>query len=400
MIPAFDRINVSIDRKSYAARGSRRLANLLGSDILAAMTSPPSQTPPSIQDRIVAHIRSLAVRSAPGTRLPTVRRLIGEFGVSQHIVQGAFETLRREGLISSHVGKGTFVGAVRPARTAARSVLTLLYQHPYQRGDVIARLIRQRLALDGHESLALTYSNVAHVMDLLKSDARYDAAILQPRSSTIPVSLLALLRQRADAVMIEGQAAEHLDVDAVSNDPAKTTDLVVAHLLRQGHRRIAWIKEDSGNYFFDRTAAFFRAHCAGAGLSAEDAPVLDAEAEGDRLGLRDLPGVIARLKGNRRRPAHTAVVVASFAEGRAVIDALRANGLETPRDVAVVRLGTPDLDADHLGRITTAGRPSTRAAQTVLARLDWRWRNPSAPFRTHYDAPELAVFESSAATIR
>jgi DNA-binding LacI/PurR family transcriptional regulator len=110
--------------------------------------------------------------------------------------------------------------------------------------------------------------------------------------------------------------------------------------------------------------------------------------------------VIARLKGNRRRPHHTALVVASFAEGRAVIDALRANGLDTPRDVAVVRLGTPDLDSDHLGRLTIAGRPSTRAAQTVLARLDWRWRNPAAPFRTHYDTPELAVFDSSAATIR
>ena len=125
-----------------------------------------------------------------------------------------------------------------------------------------------------------------------------------------------------------------------------------------------------------------------------------AEADRDRLGLRDFPGVIARLKGNRRRPHHTALVVASFAEGRAVIDALRANGLDTPRDVAVVRLGTPDLDSDHLGRLTIAGRPSTRAAQTVLARLDWRWRNPAAPFWTHYDTPELAVFDSSAATIR
>jgi DNA-binding LacI/PurR family transcriptional regulator len=355
---------------------------------------------PSIQDRIVDHVRLLVARAAPGTRLPTVRRLIAEFGVSQHIVQAAFETLRREGLISSHVGKGTFVGGAGPARTTSRRVLTLLCQHPYQRGDVIARLIRQGLALVGHESLTLTYSDARHVMELLRSDARYDAAILQPRSSIVSVSMLALLKQRADAVMIEGQAAEHLDVDAVSNDPARTTELVVAHLLRQGHRRIAWIKEDGGNYFFDRTAAFFRTYCAGAGLSVDDTPVVEAEADRDRLGLRDFPGVIARLKGNRRRPHHTALVVASFAEGRAVIDALRANGLDTPRDVAVVRLGTPDLDSDHLGRLTIAGRPSTRAAQTVLARLDWRWRNPAAPFRTHYDTPELAVFDSSAATIR
>ena len=51
---------------------------------------------PSIQDRIVDHVRLLVARAAPGTRLPTVRRLIAEFGVSQHIVQAAFETLRAE----------------------------------------------------------------------------------------------------------------------------------------------------------------------------------------------------------------------------------------------------------------------------------------------------------------
>jgi DNA-binding LacI/PurR family transcriptional regulator len=364
------------------------------------MTSRLSRPrPPSAQHPVLAHLRQLAGRSAPGTRLPTVRRLMAEFGVSQHIVQGAFETLSREGLISSHVGKGTFVGGVAAARAAARRVLTLLYQHPYQRGDVIARLVHQKLSIDGHDSLTLTYSNAAHVMELLNSNARYDAAILQPRSSTISVSLLALLKQRADFVLLESHAAEHLDVDAVSNDPARTTDLILSHLFRKGHRRIAWIKEDCGNYFFERTAAFFRATCAGAGLSAEEAPVIDAEPDRDRLGIRDLPAVIARLKGGRRRMPFTAIVVASFVEGRAVIDALRASGLETPRDIAVARLGTPDLDSDHLGLITIVGRPSTHAAQTVLARLDWRWKHPKAPFGTYFDTPELAVLDSTAGSV-
>jgi hypothetical protein len=64
----------------------------------------------------------------------------------------------------------------------------------------------------------------------------------------------------------------------------------------------------------------------------------------------------------------------------------------------VVRLGTPDLDSDHLGLITIAGRPSTRAADTVLARLAWRWNNPAAPFRTYFDTPDLVVFASTSGT--
>jgi len=349
----------------------------------------------SIQDAVLARLRTLTERAAPGTKLPTVRQMIAEYGVSQHVIQAALDKLRGEGLISSHVGKGTFVGRAEAVKTRARSVLTLLYQHPYQRGDVIARILHQRLSIDGHESLVLTYSNAAHVMDILKSGARYDAAILQPRSSTMSVSLLALLKQRAEHVLIEGHAAEHLDVDSVSNDPARTVELIVAHLFGLGHRRIAWITEDGGNYFFLRTAAYFRAYCAGAGLSTEECPVVFAETDRDRLGIRDLASVVQDLTGTKRRPPFTALVVASFVDGRTIIDALERCGLETPQDLAVLRLGTPDLEPDHVGRLTIAGRPSTRAAATVLDRLQWRWSNPSAPYQTHYDTPDLAVFGST-----
>jgi len=360
---------------------------------------PPSPSPPggsAIRDTVLDRLRALTAQLPPGTRLPTVRSLIAEFGVSQHVVQGALETLRQEGLISSHVGKGTFVGLSNGVKVKARSVLTLLYQHPYQRGDVIARLIQQRLSIDGHESLILTYSNAAHVMELLKGGARYDSCILQPRSSIMSIALLALLRQRSDHVLIEGHAAEHLDVDAVSNDPARTVELAVSHLFARGHRRIAWVTEAGNNYFFDRTARFFRAWCGGAGLSEAECPVILAETDRDRLGIADLPGVIGRLKGRGKGGLpFTALMVASFVDGPTILSALAANGLETPRDLAVLRLGTPDLESDHAGRITTIGRPSQRAAATVIDRIYWRWANPAQPFATTFDTPELAAYEST-----
>lgn len=355
-----------------------------------------SRLAPRNRQEVVERLRSLVSGLAPGARCPTVRQLIAEFGVSQHLIQGAMDELRQEGIITSHVGRGTFVSGGPAPSVQARSILTLLYQHPYQRGDVIARIIHQRLSIEGHESLVLTYSNAAHVMEILKSGARYDAAIVQPRSSVVSVSLLALLKQRAEHVLIEGLALEHLDVDAVSNDPAKTVELIVDHLFAGGHRRIAWITEAGGNYFFLRTASFFRASCRGAGLSEEDCPVIVAETDPDKLGLRDLAGVIGKLRGKGKRLPFTALVVASFVDGRTIVDALKRCGLATPDDIAVVRLGTPDLESDHVGLITTAGRPSTRAAETVLKRLDWRWANRSAPWATYYDSPELAVMASSA----
>lgn len=362
------------------------------------MTDAPVRAAPAPRTReeVAARLRALVADSPPGTRVPTVRQLMAEYGVSQHLVQGAMTELRAKGVISSHVGRGTFVGRHAGAPQRQRSVLTLLYQHPYERGDRIARLLHQRLSRDGHGSLVLTYSDVAQVIELLRSGRRFDACILQPRGSTMPAELLALLRQRSNAVLIESQVAEHLDVDAVSNDPWRAVMLAVEHLRGLGHRRIAWLTEDSGNYFFQRTAAGFEVMRGGAGLPPEAWPIVRAPVHGQRLGLADVAHSLSTaLAGGGPDPV-TAVVVASFSEAREILDAFAALRLRVPEDVSVVKIGTPDLEADHLQQIAIVGRPSTQAAETVLRRLYWRWENPGAAYQTVYDPPVLAPFRSTA----
>lgn len=349
-----------------------------------------------MQETVLDRLRDLARQSPAGSKLPTVRQLIADYGVGQHVIQTALDKLRNEGLVMSHVGRGTFVGSAGLVKRRARNVLTLLYEHPYLRGDVIARILHQRLSIDGHESMVLAYSNAANVMDILKSGTRYDAAIVQPRSSVMSVSLLALLKQRAEHVLIEGYAGEHLDVDSISNDPARTVELIVDHLFGLGHKRVAWVTEDGGNYFFARTATLFRAHCHSAGRPVNECPVIFAPTDPDKLGIRNLASCIQGLKVGGGQLPFTALVVASFVDGRAIVDALHQCGLETPRDVAIVRLGTPDLESDHVGLLTIAGRSSTQAAGTVLDRLQWRWSHPAEPHECYYDTPTLSVMDSSA----
>ena len=51
----------------------------------------------------------------PGTRLPTLEALMGEFDVARVTVRQAMELLARDGLVSAERGRGTFVTA-QPAR--------------------------------------------------------------------------------------------------------------------------------------------------------------------------------------------------------------------------------------------------------------------------------------------
>ncbi len=48
-----------------------------------------------------------------GTRLPTVRKLAGDLGVTRMTVQSAYQTLQTDGWIESKVGRGTFVTPVQ-----------------------------------------------------------------------------------------------------------------------------------------------------------------------------------------------------------------------------------------------------------------------------------------------
>jgi DNA-binding LacI/PurR family transcriptional regulator len=346
-----------------------------------------------LTEDVLGQLRKLIAPLPRGSKLPTIRQLTSQFGVSQHVLQRAFEQLRSENLVTSHVGKGTFVGGGEGSTAASYRILTLLYQHPYYRGDIVARNIHQRLSIEGHKSLILTYSSSAHAVELLQGGGRFDTCIVQPRSSLIPISLISLLKQRSDHVLIEAFAADQLDVDSVSNDPDKTVRLILDYLERKGHQRVAWITEDGGNYFFERTAQLFDMYCRGANREPDACRIVKGETDVSRLGLRDLAGELAALKGKARKFPFSAVVVASFVDGETILKAFEQIGLTVPDDICVVRIGSPDLVSDHMNRIAVVGRSSTQAAETVLDRMSWRWQNPDAPFRPYYDTPEFVSFD-------
>ena len=66
--------------------------------------------------RVVAGVIGEGIRASyfpPGTRLPTVRQLSKDLGVSETTVARAYEYLREQGHVEGKVGSGTYVN--RPA---------------------------------------------------------------------------------------------------------------------------------------------------------------------------------------------------------------------------------------------------------------------------------------------
>lgn len=72
---------------------------------------------------ILARIRSGELQ--PGDRLPPERQLVDDFGVSRTAVREALRSLAAQGLIDSHVGRGTFVRRPTLAHLASEFSLAL-----------------------------------------------------------------------------------------------------------------------------------------------------------------------------------------------------------------------------------------------------------------------------------
>ncbi|WP_187283068.1 GntR family transcriptional regulator [Streptomyces sp. t39] len=92
--------------------------------------------------RIVQDVRDKirSGRLTPGTKLPSTRELVEEYGVAAGTVQRALTELRTAGLIYSHQGRGSFVTNAAPAGEdpTARSIKAL----EEQVADLTARLER------------------------------------------------------------------------------------------------------------------------------------------------------------------------------------------------------------------------------------------------------------------
>src|SRR5262249_62342271 len=76
---------------------------------MLSQTSRGSGVPPYLQLAAAVRQRIHCGNLPPGSKIPSLGDLKGEFGVARVTVRQAMDRLEREGLISRHKGKGTFV---------------------------------------------------------------------------------------------------------------------------------------------------------------------------------------------------------------------------------------------------------------------------------------------------
>jgi LacI family transcriptional regulator len=181
-----------------------------------------------------------------------------------------------------------------------------------------------------------------------------------------------LTRHGVDIVEVDRRLAD-VPCDGVVIDNEHGAKAATAHLLEQGHRRIALLVVETGWTSDAGRLEGYRAAHADAGVPVDEHLIL-------RIAL-NAPDAAARIAALLDVEAPTAIFAANNALAESAWNVLRQRGLELPRDASLVAFDDVPWMSMVTPGITAVSQPTLelgrRAAQLLLRRFDEPERGPA-----------------------
>ncbi|MET3791545.1 GntR family transcriptional regulator [Aquamicrobium terrae] len=361
---------------------------------------------------VLTALREQIAQLDDGARLPTVRELMRAHRVSQATVQEALGELRQAGLLTSQVGRGTYVvknGApvirapVAEAPESApddrlESLLILSNASLNERCMLVQNHIVEELSRSGSKVVQISYHNTGHLLDILTSIPRFDAAILQSHYESIPIRLLSLLQGKARALVVDGHTVSGVDIDRVGTDWEDALDMALEHLAGMGHRSVALVSLDSmAQPILAVRRAFERAGRRKAQWQETRTIMLrgvhnPTHAVGDAL-----KEALSGLMDGKGRLPFSAMVTLGLSDSFGIRRCLDELGIGRPRDLAVFLLGHHDVPSEHFGVMSIAGSSYLEGARRLIETIRRRLEAPQAAPQIVYLECARTLRESTAA---
>ncbi|MBE3576520.1 MAG: GntR family transcriptional regulator [Limnochordales bacterium] len=315
-----------------------------------------------------------------GGRLPSEREWARRFGVSRETVRQAIDQLRRDGLVESRQGSGTYVVRATPlVRTTHNSAALLGVIMPDLRWSLYRQLMQGIARQARQHDLAVLALVHEERMDY------FDDAIRIVIEQGVVAALIVLPRnlRRFDTTRLD-QA--HIPYVLLSrDDPAVVCDKVVIDnvgigttatrlLLDAGQCTPIFIGPLDYRTAWDRLRGY-REALAAAGLPCLSDQVLDTSDGNEPMlqkATRLLEGLLA--KGF----AFDGVVAFNDEHAATTVQCLVRHGVAIPESVKVVGVDDLELAASCVVPLTTIRLDGVQAGERAVELVWGRLRNPNA----------------------
>ena len=353
-------------------------------------------TAAAIRDALAADIRD--GRFAAAGRLPGELAHRARFGAARGTVRSALAALRREGLIETRNGAGSF-----PTPLAARRTGLVGLVIPDCARMAFFGIVRDRMeAIAARAGLRVRFESAsapdpdAAAADILEKARRLVAdraegvvfrPFLDARHEDANRKIAEIFRNAGTpVVLLDSDIAAPPDrsgFDLVAVNNVNAGRRIAGHLFARGYRRVAFLLGRRGsapnanwrNRLFGLAGELA---LRGAGRAVRTL----------RFDPEDLPALARAMRGPDRPDA---IVCGNDEAAAALLAALARIGLLAPRDVGVV--GFDDLECSRTSSppLTTVRQPAGLLAREAIRALLARIRHPEAiPSETFLPAPLVA----------
>jgi DNA-binding LacI/PurR family transcriptional regulator len=356
--------------------------------------------PVPLYQQVAADIRRQIVQGdmPVGSQIPPHRDLATQYGVSIITINKALSGLVSEGVLHSHVGRGTYV-MVRPASTAGIAAASTI-------GFVLRDLSSPFFSLVAHGAqqradalgVGIVFASSSNRVDREEEQIRRLRAlgvhglIIVSMSRTFRLSegIQSLHDAEFPYTMVSYTAGD--DVPFVGVDLDLCGYMAGRHLLEQGHRRFGYLIDKVGSLNGELRMGGYRRALAEAGIEVEPEFVFELPLDSEWNDYSSGYAVGERIAALSQRP--DAMFAFNDLAALGLLDALLDEGVRVPEDVAIVGLDDIELAARARVPLTTLRQPvgeiGARALDTVLARM--RGERPPARLLLK---PELIVRAST-----
>ncbi|RKY25769.1 MAG: hypothetical protein DRP83_05750 [Planctomycetota bacterium] len=292
---------------------------------------------------IIERIRSKSLR--PGEKLPSLRKMARDRGVSMAPVLQAMQELDAEGYIVRYQGKGVFVTPNNKHPQNGLREIALVVPG-IDTNEMFSRMARSMQACckdDGYREVVLStedYKNVAELIEKLPELGPAGAIIFPPAGRQTAEALLQL-RAKGFPFALVNPSHLSLSLPCVTGNDFLVGYLATKHLADLGHSRIALVGLGRSN-----EPAVDSAHYRGyvkalkeSGATADDAIVIPQDTIIHRPGRLIEWGLATGEKLFGQNSNITALIAPPAIEAGVVRFAV-SRGMKIPHDISVVCVGT------------------------------------------------------------
>lgn len=326
----------------------------------------------AVKSRVISLIQGLK----PGDRLPSIRTLVTDAGVSHNTVVKAMEELERDGYVDLQIGRGAFVSR-RPQPVEGcppHPGGTIIYAAPewhdhsiWSLGNEISlvamrsgrRVLPWRF-FPGTTLEALT-AFLPSVPDLV------GVVVLPVACGFAPAHWRHLMAQGVPVVSL-APTLPGSDVPTICADPQVTGRHLAQHLLDLGHRGLAFLQSQPASAITAAMIAGARSAVTAAGFQ-RDALAVHESGFADFSDPLEAGARLARAAiAAPSRP--TGLICTAGVSAVAAIRSLSEAGLRVPADMSVISVGDQPLFAHLVPSLSVSCVDYTliaRRAMTVIA---------------------------------